>query len=397
MKRPPLWLLTFPLFVGYVLCRMTFLHRWLPARLKYQLPWSWNEKMMKTFVGSLGRRVYIDTWTTLDVPAKPERQVEVAPEYRLTDGELEKFWRTGWTGPFDVKSNEDTKALEKHFWDVFLAESKTYPRDSYRYVGDRTPGQEGEAGNEKYARYGLNGRDKHLEDPALLDFYTHPAVVERIAQLIGPDILFWRSQFFPKVPGAGGTGWHQATTYLNETMRVATLTPTDSRRLFQVTAWFAMTDVTVKTACLRFQEGTHTEMRPITVTEYDPVKHKDNKSDRFGTKILQPDPPVDESQVVDIVMKAGQFILFSERTLHSSYPNSTTDTYRLGMSGRYVRPDTRFHNPWVLGKGGLNISYLQIKGLQLDRWHALLIRGQDWSGVNGDRVKPYRHPLARGA
>lgn len=51
----------------------------------------------------------------------------------------------------------------------------------------------------------------------------------------------------------------------------------------------------------------------------------------------------------------------------------------------------------MLDKGGLNISYLQIKGLQLDRWHALLVRGKDWSGVNGDRVQPHRHPLARGA
>jgi len=280
------------------------------------------------------------------VPARPVRKAEVAPEHRLSDDELERFRQQGWTGPFTLCSPEEMKAQEAHFWEVFRAESRTYPRNSYRYVGDTCASADGvEVSNEEYARKGLAGRDKHLEDDALLDCYTHPAVVERIAQLVGPDVLFWRSQLFPKGPGTGGTGWHQATTYLNETMRVATLAPYAPTQLFQVTVWFALTDVKVETACLRFLEGSHRELRPITVTEFDPVLHKDNKSDRFGTKILQPDPPVPDADATDIVMRAGQFILLSERTLHGSHPNTTADTSRLGMSGRYVRPDTRIHNP----------------------------------------------------
>ncbi len=78
-----------------------------------------------------------------------------------------------------------------------------------------TGGDQGEVSNETYARKGLNARDKHLQNDELLSLYVHPAIVERMAQLLGPDLLLWRSQFFPKYPGMGGTGWRQATAYLS--------------------------------------------------------------------------------------------------------------------------------------------------------------------------------------
>jgi hypothetical protein len=43
----------------------------------------------------------------------------------------------------------------------------------------------------------------------------------------------------------------------------------------------------------------------------------------------------------------------------------------------------------VLGDGGLDISYLRIRGLKLDRWRAIEVRGSDRTGVNGRRVIPY--------
>jgi len=111
-------------------------------------------------------------------------------------------------------------------WELWEADSRTHPRNSYTYVGSTVKGPDGtEMTNETYARKGLYARDKHLEDDELMSFYSYPAIVERMAQLLGPDLLLWRSQFFPKYPGMGGTGWHQATSYLNDTFRTATLTP----------------------------------------------------------------------------------------------------------------------------------------------------------------------------
>ncbi|MCB9570290.1 MAG: phytanoyl-CoA dioxygenase family protein [Myxococcales bacterium] len=283
------------------------------------------------------------------------------------------------------------RALAPRMWELWDKPSSTYPRGSFRYVGTSHSGEgAGEMSNEEYATRGLNARDKHLEDPTLVDLYGHPAIVERVAQLLGPDLLLWRTQFFPKYPGMGGTGWHQATSYLNETMRVATLSPPHLDELFQLTVWIAVTDSTIENGCLRVIPGTHRELLPMRVEEYDPVRHAENKSDRFGTKIMRPADGIRDEDAVNLVMKAGEFVIFSERVMHGALPNITKDDARLGMSGRYIVPDVRIHNPWVLGDGGLTIAYLRIHQLRLDRWRALLVRGEDRARVNGDRVLRYR-------
>src|SRR5262249_33851466 len=204
------------------------------------------------------------------------------------------------------------------------------------------------------------------------------------------NLLFWRSQFFPKYPGMGGTGWHQATSYLNETMRIATLRPKKLDELFQLTVWIAVTDSTLENGCLRMVPGSHRELQPMAVEEFDPVKHAANKTDRFGTKILQPCQAISDDKAQNLVMKAGEFVIFSERIMHGALPNITTDNARLGMSGRYIVPDVRIHNPWILGEGGLSISYLRVQKLKLDRWRPIVIRGEDTAKVNGDRVIGYK-------
>ncbi len=98
---------------------------------------------------------------------------------------------------------------------------------------------------------------------------------------------------------------------------------------------------------------------------------------------------MDVPSLMEVTQKAGQFIIFSERVMHGALPNITKDVDRLGMSARYIRPDVRIHNPWILGKGGLSISYLRVQKLNLDRWRPLVVRGTDTAKLNGDRVIPY--------
>src|SRR5262249_16841233 len=155
------------------------------------------------------------------------------------------FWERGFAGPFKLLEPEQMREIAPRMWQLWERDSTIYPRSSYTYAGSTVQGNDAtEASNEPYARKGLNARDKHLENDELMSLYADAAIVERMAQLLGPDLLLWRSQFFPKYPGMGGTGWHQATSYLNETFRTATLTPRNLRKLFQLTAWVAVTDST---------------------------------------------------------------------------------------------------------------------------------------------------------
>jgi non-haem Fe2+, alpha-ketoglutarate-dependent halogenase len=376
VEKPKRYVKSGPLVAGYMLSQLKPLHPLLPDKLRYNLPLSWNWKMLSTFLGSHRRNVYIDVHTKLDLPASYQPAVQTDPRWAMSEAEIRDFWERGFAGPFKLLKREQMLAWAPRLWQLFETDSRTYPRDSYTYVGSTTKGPDGaEMSNEAYARKGLNARDKHLEDNELMSLYAHPAIVERMAQLLGPDVLLWRSQFFPKYPGMGGTGWHQATSYLNETFRTATLTPKNLRKLFQLTAWVAITDSTVKNGCMRFIPGSHREQLPMEVEEYDPVKHAGNKHDRFGTKVMRPALGEIEKRAVNLEMKAGEFVIFSERTMHGALPNITQDDVRLAMSARYIVPDVEIHNPWVLGEGGLSIVYLQIQKLNLDRWKIVQLRG----------------------
>jgi chlorinating enzyme len=388
VQKPKRYIKTAPLVVGYALSQLKPLHPLLPDKVRYSLPVSWNWKMMSTFLGSGRRQVYIDVHTKLDLPASYQPAVEADPLWAMTEAEIRGFWDRGFAGPFKLLEPEQMRAVAPRLWRLWESESRTYPPNSYKYVGSKVKSADStELDNETYARKGLNARDKHLEDDELMSLYAHPAIVERMAQLLGPNLLLWRSQFFPKYPGMGGTGWHQATSYLNETFRTATLTPRNLRKLFQLTAWVAVTDSTIKNGCMRFIPGTHRELLPMEVEEYDLVKHANNKSDRFGTKVMRPALGDFEKRAVNMEMKAGEFVIFSERTMHGALPNTTTDDARLGMSARYIAPDVKIHNPWVLGEGGLSIAYLQVQKLNLDRWKIIQLRG-DQKGPMGDRVIP---------
>ena len=55
-----------------------------------------------------------------------------------------------------------------------------------------------------------NVRNRHLDLPLVAKICRHPALVERLAALLGPDLLLWRSNFFIQsgLPD-DGLPWHQ--------------------------------------------------------------------------------------------------------------------------------------------------------------------------------------------
>lgn len=50
---------------------------------------------------------------------------------------------------------------------------------------------------------------RHLDARIGHDLCADPAIVERAAAILGPDLLLWHSRFFDKPPGAGPVPWHQ--------------------------------------------------------------------------------------------------------------------------------------------------------------------------------------------
>jgi non-haem Fe2+, alpha-ketoglutarate-dependent halogenase len=194
---------------------------------------------------------------------------------------------------------------------------------------------------------GRMNQKPHLLFPWADAVVRHPAVLDAVESVIGPDILCWGSQFFMK--GAGDpayVSWHQDGTYWG-------LSSPDV-----VTAWIAFTPSVPESGCMRVVPGTHLRQVPHTDTFA-----ADNLLSRGQEVAVQ----VDEREAVDIVLQPGEMSLHHVLIVHGSEPNRATWP-RIGFAIRYVPPHVR-------QAGG-------------ERDSALLVRGEDRHGNFGHEAPP---------
>jgi len=159
----------------------------------------------------------------------------------------------------------------------------------------------------------------HLLFPWIDRLIRHAAVLDAVAEILGPDLLLWNSGFIVKPPrDPYFASWHQDLTYWG-------LEPDAV-----VTAWLAFTDSTPENGCVRCIPGSHRSgILPVEET-----RAAGNMLSR-GQAI---DVGVDEARVIDLVLEPGEMSIHHCLTVHGSRGN-TTDVPRIGMTMTYVRPD----------------------------------------------------------
>src|ERR1700710_2049990 len=171
------------------------------------------------------------------------------------------FDANGYLGPFTVMPPEDVEALWKKVRVQLLnKENAIYPHTKMNY-------------------------DRHLDVKILSDIVRHPEIVRRVQSILGPNILCWRTEWFPKYPGDKGTAWHQAESFVafEGDKKLEPTQPHDGS--WEVTVWFGFTAAPRETACLKVIPGTHRtwyfdERRNIP---YDPsVSMKGTDSGFYG-------------------------------------------------------------------------------------------------------------------
>jgi len=195
-----------------------------------------------------------------------------------------------------------------------------------------------------------NTKWRHLDDPVVYRLCAHPAIVERVGALLGPDVLLWQSNLFDKPPGASEIPWHQDRLFL------------EVEGGTNVSAWIAIDDVDEHNACVEVIKGSHRSVVPPA----DPSARR-GKSDRAFGRMADP-RLVDASRAVPVRLRAGQFMLFHEFLLHRSAQNAS-HRQRLGLAVRFTTPQTRVTH-------------------QLDAYHTLLVRGRDRAGINRMGLPP---------
>lgn len=183
----------------------------------------------------------------------------------------------------------------------------------------------------------LSGRmnqKPHLLLPWADAAVRHPAVLDAVESVIGPDILCWGSQFFMK--GAGDpsfVSWHQDGTYWG-------LSSPDV-----VTAWIAFTPSVPESGCMRVVPGTHLA----------PVPHTDTfAADNLLSRGQEVAVEVDEGEAVDIALQPGEMSLHHVLIVHGSEPNKASWP-RIGFAVRYVPTHVR-------QAGGEKDSALLVRG-----------------------------------
>jgi len=155
---------------------------------------------------------------------------------------------------------------------------------------------------------------RHFDSPLAHELCSHPAVTERIASILGPELLLWHSRFFPKPPGDIEVPWHQDGHYW----------PLDP--VVNVSMWLAIDHATRDNACLQVFPGSHGERIP----------HVEYQSE--GRFRMRADPAcLPKAEPLSLEVKPGEFILFDAWLLHASAANHSTKR-RLALSVRFTVP-----------------------------------------------------------
>ncbi|MFJ9902462.1 chlorinating enzyme [Streptomyces sp. NPDC101152] len=257
---------------------------------------------------------------------------ETGQQFALSEEELRRFHQQGFIGPFTLYEPDEMREIWRR------TRLELLDRSDAVY-----PTEDAVSGATNIANY-----DRHLDHDFLASHIGRREIVDRVASILGPDVICWRTEFFPKHPGDEGTDWHQADTFANASGKPQILWPEDSDFGGTITVWSAFTEATPDNGCLQFIPGTHRTMfyDETKKMHYDPEKI--NSVDKDGVRRgffgydyreLQKDPDwtPDEDAAVAQIMEPGQFIIFWSTLMHASYPHlGRTNDMRMGFATRYV-------------------------------------------------------------
>lgn len=153
-------------------------------------------------------------------------------------------------------------------------------------------------------------QSRHLDCPQVLRMCTNETIVQAARAILGDGLVLWRTNFFPKPPGAPEFDWHNDRSHWRDL-----LDP-----MINVTIWLAVDPATPQAGCLQFTSSSSAGEEPVTMT-------------------LEP----------------GEFVVFDQDTLHRSGPNQTQSP-RMGLAIRFTLPSVKIKRDERLPQSHRTIS-----------------------------------------
>lgn len=138
-------------------------------------------------------------------------------------------------------------------------------------------------------------QSRHLDSALVRAACLSRAIVERVTPILGPSLILWRSNLFPKAAGDGVFDWHRDRDHWT-----TLLDP-----MVNVTAWLALEAVTRENGCV--------EIRPRAPADGPPIAME---------------------------LAPGECFLFDQDTVHRSGANRSSHG-RMALAIRFTRAGVR--------------------------------------------------------
>ena len=231
----------------------------------------------------------------------------------LTTEQVEQYHRDGFVSPVKIISEQETAIFHDHLEKIEMA------------------GELRGVGQTKF----------YLRHPWVHELATHPALLDAVEDLIGPNIMLYHNTVWFKEGGDGAyVSFHQDNTYFGH----------DPCKV--LTAWMAITPAAIESGCMQFLPRTQ-KLGQLSLKSAD--IHSANllssgQTVDFDPETIEPFP---------VELRPGECSIHHAFLIHGSLPNNAPDR-RLGITFIYHPPN--------LGQFGNS------------KTSALLVRGKDAYG-----------------
>ncbi|MEC7888179.1 MAG: phytanoyl-CoA dioxygenase family protein [SAR324 cluster bacterium] len=248
----------------------------------------------------------------------------------LTADQIQEYHENGFVSPIRVMSEDEACSIKTKIEEA----EKKFPQDF----------------NPE------NRNNLHLIFPFLDELAHNSVIVDAVEDLLGPDISLWASVMFSKDPATDHfVSWHQDATYMG-------MNSCDF-----LTPWIALTQSNIEMGCMTMIPGSHKQ---------NIRKHEDTFDENNILTRGQVVKDVDESMLVDLILKPGEMSIHHGAVIHGSKPNKSKHR-RIGFALQsYMSPKVE----QIVGKN----MWMHIRGKQR----------QDRDGLNLYRPQFDMDPLS---
>jgi phytanoyl-CoA hydroxylase len=271
-----------------------------------------------------------------------------------------QYAQDGYTVLADALSAGEVQALRDEA--VRICRGELGAVDGVRRAADDEP-------DEQVVREYLCIHFPHKLSDLMHTTLAHPAVVDALTGIIGPNVKAMQSMLFIKSEGRPGQAWHQDELFI----------PTRDRSL--TAAWLALDDATVENGCLWVLPGSH--RRGVLYPD------RDHQNPRFDCEVEAYDFPYRDEDAVAVEVPAGSVVVFNGYLLHMSLPNTGRHGLRRALVNHYMSAESFL--PWFPPPDGVTMG-------RADHRDVVLVAGTDPYATKGttDVMRPHVRPDGQG-